>query len=565
MSLKNLGRYELVRVLGKGAMGVVYEARDPNLDRRVAIKTIAVDALGEREALEYEARFRTEARSAARLQHPHIVSVYDSDRDLDVAYLVMELVSGRDLKDHLDHGARYTLEQTAALIDDLLSALDYAHRQNIVHRDIKPANLLIESSGRVKLTDFGVARIQDSADATRTQGTLVGTLKYMSPEQVQGQKVDSRSDLFSAGVVLYQLLTGTRPFDGANDFEVMRNIATQEHAPPSHHNPSLPADIDRVVARALAKAREQRYATAAEFSTALQAAVRSAADPTVAAPPRSAGQARSDQGSAPLSTAPATAPGSRPSVPSSTVTQEIELVYWKEIKDSSDPHDFENFLARFPDGIYSELARRRLKQPVPNSGASTSPGSVGAAVTPDDARTVSLRDGAAAIPAGPVAAPSESTASNPPAANTGNRRRPLLLGLTALAGVAIALVVFFGRGVGDPVAPVPAVDTPTIAPAIPAVAAPPSPAIRPVVAAPAAKAPHTPAPTPAPADAAHAPAAAPSPASAAAPDPRRECEGRILLGYETCMKDQCDQARFAGHPICIERRRMEERNRATGG
>lgn len=568
MSLKNLGRYELVRVLGKGAMGVVYEARDPNLERRVAIKTIAVDALGEREALEYEARFRTEARSAARLQHPHIVSVYDSDRDLDVAYLVMELVSGRDLKDHLDHGARYTLEQTTALISDLLSALDYAHSQNIVHRDIKPANLLIESSGRVKLTDFGVARIQDSADATRTQGTLVGTLKYMSPEQVQGQKVDNRSDLFSAGVVLYQLLTGTRPFDGANDFEVMRNIATQDHAPPSHHNPGLPAEIDSVVARALSKAREQRYATAAEFSTALQAAVRSAADPTVAAPPRSAGQARSDYGSAPLSTPPATAPGSRPSVPSSTVTQEIELVYWKEIKDSTDPHDFESFLARFPDGIYSELARRRLKQPISSSGASTSPGSTGAAS--DHAPTLPLHDGAPAIPAGSAATPSESTASTPLAANTGNRRRPLLLGLTALAGVAIALGIFYGRGTGGQVAPMQATDTPIIAPATPAIVAPPAPAAKPAVLAAPAPAPAAkstrasadagPAPTPT-----AAPAAAPAPAMAAAPDPRRECEGRILLGYETCMKDQCDQARFAGHPICVERRRMEERNRGNGG
>lgn len=574
MSLNKLGRYELVRVLGKGAMGVVYEARDPNLERRVAIKTISVEALGEREALEYEARFRTEARSAARLQHPHIVSVYDSDRDLDVAFLVMELVSGRDLKDHLDHGARYTLEQTAALINDLLSALDYAHRQNIVHRDIKPANLLIESSGRVKLTDFGVARIQDSADATRTQGTLVGTLRYMSPEQVQGQTVDSRSDLFSVGVVLYQLLTGTRPFDGANDFEVMRNIATQEHAPPSHHNPDLPAEIDTVVARALAKAREQRYATAAEFNTALQAAVRFAADPTVVTPPRSTSQAGSGQGSAPLSAPPATSPGSRPSVPSSTVTQEIELVYWKEIKDSADPQDFENFLARFPDGIYAELARRRLKRPVASGSPSTSTGSTDAAAAPDHSPTLPLRDGAPAIPAGLSITPSETAPATPLAPTTGGRRRPLLLALTALAGVVIALGIFYGRGTGGQVATVPAVGTPTIAPATPAIAASPAPAARQAV--PATK-PGVPAPaapvaktTRATADAADAPAPAATPAAAPAPapaessDPRRECEGRILLGYETCMKEQCDQPRFAGHPICIERRRMEERSTGTG-
>jgi serine/threonine protein kinase len=181
VSLKKLGRYDLVRVLGKGAMGLVYEGRDPNLDRRVAIKTIKVENLSDESAAEYEVRFRTEARSAARLQHPNIVSVYDSDRDGDIAFLVMEFIQGDDLKHHLDKGDLYTLEQSQRIMADLLSALDYAHRQNIVHRDIKPANLLIEPDGRVKLADFGVARIQDSGEATRTQGTIVGTLKYMSP------------------------------------------------------------------------------------------------------------------------------------------------------------------------------------------------------------------------------------------------------------------------------------------------------------------------------------------------------------------------------------------------
>jgi len=178
MSQKTLGRYELIRVLGKGAMGLVYEGRDPNLERRVAIKTIKVENLTSEEAAEYEIRFRTEARSAARLQHPNIVSVYDSDRDGDIAYLVMEYIQGEDLKHHLDQGVSYTLQQATSIMSDLLSALDYAHRQNIVHRDIKPANLLIEASGRIKLTDFGVARIQDSGEATRTKGTMVGTLKY---------------------------------------------------------------------------------------------------------------------------------------------------------------------------------------------------------------------------------------------------------------------------------------------------------------------------------------------------------------------------------------------------
>ena len=152
------------------------------------------------------------------------------------------------------------------MIRDLLSALDYAHKQGIVHRDIKPANLLIEPGGRVKLTDFGVARIQDSGEATRTQGSMVGTLKYMAPEQVQGQKIDSRADLFSVGVVLYQLLTDKRPFDGDNDFSIIHQIIG--HTPAAAQlasMPGLPAAIDAVVARALAKDRDQRFATARDF------------------------------------------------------------------------------------------------------------------------------------------------------------------------------------------------------------------------------------------------------------------------------------------------------------
>src|SRR3954452_7117458 len=314
-------------------MGVVYEGRDPNLDRRVAIKTVKVENLSEEAAAEYEHRFRTEARSAARLQHPNIVSVYDSDRDGDIAFLVMEYIQGDDLKHHLDKGVRYSLEQSLKMIRDLLSALDYAHKQVIVHRDVKPANLLIEPGGRVKLTDFGVARIQDSGEATRTQGSMVGTLKYMAPEQVQGQKIDSRADLFSVGVVLYQLLTDKRPFDGDNDFSIIHQIIGHQPPPPSSVNARLPAALDAVVARALAKDREQRFATARDFASALQSAIRRAEDATVvppADPLRKTEVARTDS-------------RGHPSVPSggsvsgATVTQELELVYWKDIKDSSDP------------------------------------------------------------------------------------------------------------------------------------------------------------------------------------------------------------------------------------
>src|SRR5512140_2299626 len=360
VSLRKLGRYGIVRVLGKGAMGVVYEGRDPNLERRVAIKTVKVENLSEEAAAEYEARFRTEARSAVRLQHPNSVSVYDSGRDGDIAFLVMEYIQGDDLKHHLDRGVRYSLEQSLKIIRDLLSALDYAHKQGIVHRDIKPANLLIEPGGRVKLTDFGVARIADSTDATRTQGAMVGTLKYMSPEQVQGQKIDARADLFSVGVVLYQLLTDKRPFDGENDFSIIHQIIGHTPPPPSSFNARLPPAIDAVVARALAKNRDDRFATARDFAPALQSAMRRAEDATVvppADPSRKSGVGVSTHGGSQ-----SLAGASVPTTIGSTVTQEVELVYWKDIKDSGDPEELQDFLLKFPAGIYGDLARRRLRK-----------------------------------------------------------------------------------------------------------------------------------------------------------------------------------------------------------
>ena len=167
--IEKLGRYNIIRLLGKGAMGVVYEGRDPNLDRAVAIKTIRVQNLSPEAAAEYEGRFRTEARSAARLHHPNIVSVFDSGQDGDIAYLVMELIEGEDLKQHLENGARFSVRSSIVMVHELLMALDHAHRQNVVHRDIKPANMLMEVTGRIKLTDFGVARIQEPDETNLTQ------------------------------------------------------------------------------------------------------------------------------------------------------------------------------------------------------------------------------------------------------------------------------------------------------------------------------------------------------------------------------------------------------------
>ena len=358
-----VGRYDLLRVLGKGAMGLVYEGRDPSLDRRVAIKTIRIKNLSEQAAADYQARFRVEARSAARLQHPRIVSVYDAGRDGDIAFLVMEFIQGDDLERHLAKGLRHSLAQSVAIMEDLLSALDYAHRQGVIHRDIKPANLLIEPNGRVKLTDFGVARLQDAGKATRTQGTMVGTLKYMSPEQVQGLPVDARADLFAAGIVLYQLLTGKRPFDADSDFAVIQQVVGHSPALPSTLNADLPLAIDAVIATALAKSRDLRFASAQDFALALRVASGDAVDSSLvppAGPPRKASHATGVS----MGVMGETLAG-RPSDISqnfSALTHEVELVYWKDIKDSLDLVDIQGFLTRFPTGIYADLAVRRLRK-----------------------------------------------------------------------------------------------------------------------------------------------------------------------------------------------------------
>ena len=641
MSLNKLGRYDIIRVLGKGAMGLVYEARDPNLDRRVAIKTIKVENLSEEAAAEYEARFRTEAHSAARLQHPNIVSVYDSDRHGDMAFLVMEFIQGEDLKHHLDAGRRYSLEETLRMVRDLLSALDYAHRQNIVHRDVKPANLLIEADGRVKLTDFGVARIQDSGEATRTQGTMVGTLKYMSPEQVQGLPIDARADLFAVGVVLYQLLTGKRPFDGDTDFAIIQQIVGHIPAAPSSFSTLLPPAIDAVMARALAKKRDQRFATAQEFSAALQEASGHASDPTIVPPvspsggragtATDTGRSRAGGSTVKLST--------NGTDTGSTVTQELELVYWKDIKDSGDLEDLEGFLDRFPSGIYADLARRRLRKlggtveadgsgtgigpatpeafseevgewtrlqvlhtrPAPVSAPDTRAGPVASAPAkpdadrPDDtwgvAPTVPLAspapaNDAAGMSAPPVGAADATGEAGTPAPPARRSSMPLF----ALGGVALLVLAGVAfKGLSSQSAPVVAAPTEAALPATaagaaivvsPAARSPdPSPSAKagaePATAIPAAKrvAPvrtDKPAPSrPAGAEggtgasAAATAAAAPAPVTAAAQpsSPAQACEGRVLLGYQICMNEQCAKPSYSRHPVCVERRTMEKLRR----
>ncbi len=545
--MQKLGRYDLIRVLGKGAMGLVYEARDPNLDRRVAIKTIRVENLTEQEATDYEHRFRTEARSAARLQHPHIVSVFDSDRDIDVAYLVMEFVDGEDLKHHLDRGEVYTLAQTLGLMGDLLSALDYAHRQGVVHRDIKPANLLLEPSGRLKLTDFGVARIQDSADSTRTQGSMVGTLKYMSPEQVQGSPIDARSDLFAAGVVLYQLLTSKRPFDGVSDFDIIQNIIGQEPTLPSTITHGLPAELDAVVMRALEKRRDKRYANAQEFHSALAAAVHTGADQTIAPQARSV-SARSSSTSLANDAPPfdATPDSSSGSTSSSVVTQEVELVYWKDIKDSSEAGDFEEFLRKFPRGIYADLARRKLKRLGTFSAT---------LVVPRGSR---------------FAGSDEETVVAPSVAHP--RKPAQVWGLAAAAVATLGAGYFFYPGSAGPgVAASGPQAVASSAVVVASAATPPSGKVVVSHIAPALAASAVTSSTHHAVAKPKAQTIAVIKANPAVPpviekkssslvDPRTTCEGRWFLSYQFCMSSECAKPEMEQLPICRERHEQERRN-----
>jgi tRNA A-37 threonylcarbamoyl transferase component Bud32 len=261
---QRLGKYEIVKTLGKGAMGVVYLAHDPIIDRQVAVKTIRKDVLDAAATSEVTARFRREAMAAGRLSHPGIVAVYDYGEDEDIAYIVMEYAPGEDLA-HYAATRNLSVPEVFVLMAQLLDALDYAHRAGVVHRDIKPSNMLVAE--RLKITDFGIARI---ANSKLTQvGATMGTPAYMAPEQYMGIGVDHRADLFAAGVVCYELLTRTQPFDGRSIEELSYKICHTEPVPPTRVRPGLPEGVDAVLAQALAKTKEARFASAAEFARAL--------------------------------------------------------------------------------------------------------------------------------------------------------------------------------------------------------------------------------------------------------------------------------------------------------
>jgi serine/threonine protein kinase len=274
MSVTNVGRYEILETLGRGAMGVVYLARDPIIDRRVALKTLRVD-LDADFADEFRERFIREARAAGRLNHPGIVTIHDVGEDAEsgLVYIAMEYIEGRDLKQVAASGQKFRPSETARIAADVALALDYAHSMGVVHRDIKPANIILTREGTAKITDFGVARLE--ASNLTVDGQFIGTPNFMSPEQVTGKKVDGRSDLFSLGVVLFTLLTGQRPFTGESMHEVTLRIVQEPCPIPSTVNEDIPPALNPIVLKCLEKNPDSRFQTGDQLAQVLAALARS--------------------------------------------------------------------------------------------------------------------------------------------------------------------------------------------------------------------------------------------------------------------------------------------------
>ena len=277
-----LGRYVIQSEIGRGAMGVVYKALDSVLERPVAVKTVNITL--EREyADKYEKRFYQEAKSAGILNHPNIVTIHDVGKAGDVVFMAMEYIEGVELKTLIGEGQPLRLPQAVSIAAQVAEGLAFAHQRGVVHRDIKPANIMVVANGPVKITDFGIARMRGAGDLTQT-GMLLGSPKYMSPEQVIGKRADHRSDIFSLGVILYEMLVGAAPFNGENVTALMYQIVNFLPPAPSSVNRQVPELLDYIVAKSLAKPLEERYQDAAELARDLRECERQIAAATPPAP-----------------------------------------------------------------------------------------------------------------------------------------------------------------------------------------------------------------------------------------------------------------------------------------
>ncbi len=267
---KKIGKYTILDILGRGAMGVVYKGFDPHIERAVAIKVIRKAAFDDDELVEALGRFKREAQAAGRLVHPNIVTVYEYGEEDDTAFIAMEYVEGKSLKEVMAGQPTFTLAAVADILSQLVTGLQYAHACGIVHRDIKPDNLIFTPDGTLKIMDFGVARLESSS--LTMAGSVMGTPSYMAPELFSGEEIDQRSDLFSAGIILYQLLTGRKPFSGSSMTAIMHQVVNVMPAKPSQLDSRLPAPLDSLIQTCLAKNPANRFQNGSDFLAALETA-----------------------------------------------------------------------------------------------------------------------------------------------------------------------------------------------------------------------------------------------------------------------------------------------------
>ncbi len=469
-----LGKYEITEVLGTGAMGVVYKGFDPGIRRIVAIKTIRRELItGDRPAAAMLARFRNEARAAGRLAHPGIVGVFDYGEDAEVAYIAMEYVEGNSLREYFGRGARFGERDAVSIMSQLLEALAHAHERKVWHRDIKPANLIVMMNGRVKVADFGIARIEAS-DLTQT-GAVMGSPGYMAPEQYAAREIDHRADLFAAGVVFYQLLTNTKPFVGTQEQIAYAVCHTQAPKPSTVDPGHAWQRYDAILANALAKKPEERYQSAETFLAAILDAhaapvspavseetiiteiLRPAAavDPSSPSRPRSGSPRPAPAPAAPSTgakaprpwvwaiaagvvvlltaagvwqaisrkaappPAPPLAAAAAPAAPTTAAPSNQETVFWESVRNSTNRVELEAYLARYPNGTFAALARARIA----SLAATATPPAPERRPAPEPPRPAAQRPLAASAPTAvpapgkpPVAERSPPAEQRPPAA-----------------------------------------------------------------------------------------------------------------------------------------------------
>ena len=621
-----LGRYQVDKELGKGAMGVVYLGKDPKIGRVVAIKTMALSQeFSGDELVDARERFFREAETAGRLQHQNIVTIFDAGEEHDLAYIAMEFLKGKDLLGYCKEGNLLPVPKVLSIVARVAEALAYAHKQNVVHRDIKPANIMYElDSDTVKVTDFGIARITDSSK-TKT-GMVLGTPSFMSPEQLSGKKVDGRSDLYSLGVMLFQLLTGVLPFRGDSMAELMYKIGNEEAPDVRTLRKELPEQLANLVALSLSKRPETRYQSGDAFAADLRALLSDEVRepvPAVEAPssfdqstvvfavpvqaPKAEPLAEDPNATRPGIMVPAAAmanPAAVAAAQFNDASSSATVAYQRPVQ--ADAVVEQAGLARAatthhqsvvpsvpPVAVPRQLASRRGLA-LAGVAVLAGVGLAGALFFGQDAPTTTspatpATQAVAPLPAAPVVSAQPEMASTATTAVAPTSNAPTApASATVPAEPAIAQAGTVVQSAAPAVSAAAAVQPKALAASASAVAraparaasaavrvatppkaavkpkeevarqAPVSVPVAPVVPAPvqAEKTEPAPATTPAP-----APVATVAPAAAEITDPRQACAGRVLFGMLSCMKDQCAKPNFFDHPICKERRAMEEKNR----